>query len=944
MVFQRDLANSAQFPIAGTISKMVDKIEARLVPTQPNQGTITVWQEVGVSSKSGIFEGKIKGTGGWYQLEIRGLLDGKIVCTSLLNRVGIGEVFLVAGQSNSSGVPQENVKGANDDRVNTFNFFNQNSTTSNLPNPEFVQLSNNVKPALRGENPWCWGQLGDLLATKLNVPIIFFVAGWGATTSQNWLESANGQTTKSIYTGNDFPTTMPYGNLKAVLGEYANKTGFRSLLWTQGEADSHLLQSSNANITFLRIEDYEDNLRKLILKSRQDTKNNFSWVVSRTSLTNGDKVSSPLINAQNKVILSMASVFAGPKTDKIQVPRPDGAHFEGKGLDDLAKAWYLSLNDDLLGKSTPIQNHFTPNITNNLPLVADKSKTGNADITFFTTALSEIVEVNEEITVVTSIANNGPNDATNLVVKFNIPEGLSFVSSPNMKISGTTLVTTIPKISSGLINNLRFTLKAIKPGVYDNKIELIDVEQNDIDSSPGNGTDNQEDDWSSVIIKVNGTLPAPPALPQPVNEPIEDETIIIPPPVVTPPVVTPPVVTPPVIIPPVVTPPVATPPVIVPPVVTPPVTPSTPIVTLKPSANLSLLVWEIANTKPKKGEEITTKIKIINAGPDLAKGIVITVTIDQNLEFIGINSKNYGVSGNKIAINIDSLGLNKQLDFLIKLKLLNNTKTVLVAEITKAELPDPNSTPNNGVVTEDDYQKTELDFDVTPIIVISSADLSLLPENKTKTLRINQLNNYSFDLVNKENYKVGPISVKVQLPQNFEFGTSNQFIKNSDENLTASIPVLAENETISLKFSGKITSFGRKQMLATIVNSPYKDPNSTANNGFFNGEDDEAIIDLFVYGSNGRETGESEEKSFRLAMFPNPILEKANLILWANTSSTYQLKIIDVLGNVLKDWEIILEKTKEMRQEISVSQLPAGVYFLKIEGGNNIEIKKFIKL
>jgi hypothetical protein len=40
--------------------------------------------------------------GGWYTLGVRATVTGRLVAEVLVERVGVGEVFVVAGQSNAA--------------------------------------------------------------------------------------------------------------------------------------------------------------------------------------------------------------------------------------------------------------------------------------------------------------------------------------------------------------------------------------------------------------------------------------------------------------------------------------------------------------------------------------------------------------------------------------------------------------------------------------------------------------------------------------------------------------------------------------------------------------------------------------------------------------------------------------------------------------------------
>jgi hypothetical protein len=356
-VFQRDKSNRANIYISGSYNQTVDKIEARLGAM--NGGVTIEWTPIQDNPQGGFFSGSLNAEGGWYKLEVRGWRNGQIVGPAQVDHVGVGEVFMIAGQSNGQGYPFEELaseaQGAQDDRVNSIN---HNKTKGielyqDLPNnPSFAHLDANTHISPRGYTAWCWGRLGDRLVSKLGVPVLFYNAAWYGTSVKNWKESINGQT-YSVYTGVPIdPSGMPYGNLRDVIQHYASITGLRGILWFQGEADNDINTGA---------EEYFNNLRTVIEASRNESGKNISWMVSQTSYNNRYKTDSQVTDGQTRVINNVPNVFQGPLTDLIQIPRIDakleidGVHFTKDGLTQVADAWYDRLNDDYFARSEPYQ-------------------------------------------------------------------------------------------------------------------------------------------------------------------------------------------------------------------------------------------------------------------------------------------------------------------------------------------------------------------------------------------------------------------------------------------------------------------------------------------------------------------------------------------------------------------------------------------------------------
>lgn len=384
-VYQRNSSNQSIIYIGGNYTQKMDRIEARFVPVLPGQGAATNWTTIVVNPQGGNFVGAMTVSGGWYQLEVRGTLNGvQVGQVATLSRVGVGEVFVIAGQSNAQGIGifdntdfDYQAPASTDDRVNAFSYRNATNSVGDLPIPSFEPIGSRGLIAPRGETAWCWGKLGDLLVNRLNVPVVFFNAAWAATAIRNWRESAAGQTSFNIYNNSiAYPMGMPYGNLKISLQQYASQFGIRAVLWHQGETDSFPLTISPVNPTTQQ--NYVQDLQFVINKSRTDSGKDISWVVSKASLNfNGqDYVTSPaIINAQNQVINTTSNVFAGPSTDNIQVPRTDYAlvHFWGQGLADVASAWSDALSLSFFSNSRP-------QLPTGVPLI-NVSCVGNGNLT-----------------------------------------------------------------------------------------------------------------------------------------------------------------------------------------------------------------------------------------------------------------------------------------------------------------------------------------------------------------------------------------------------------------------------------------------------------------------------------------------------------------------------------------------------------------------------------
>ncbi|QKZ11832.1 T9SS type A sorting domain-containing protein [Spirosoma sp. KUDC1026] len=360
-VFQRENDNTATIYLSGNYYQAVDSVQARVQAEVSGQGINTNWTTIQRNPQGGVFQGSLRAQGGWYRLEVRALSAGVELGTSEVRKIGIGEVFIITGQSNAQGFQNFGAPAAADDRVNCVTF--DNTTANSLgdpPSPMFQQLSASSLIGPRGQSAWCWGVLGDLIAKQYNVPVLFINTAWQATVIRNWRESSEGKITKNIFAigtpYENFPDGMPYGNLITALRYYCSLQGLRAVLWQQGENDNVPLNSTR--------QAYAEDMQYLVNKTRADTKRYPAWVLARSSYNSG-KVSQEIIQAQNDVINTYNNnVFAGPYTDNIQIPRFEGeVHFGGDGLRQLGQAWFESLSSVFFQSSRPLPALAPPTVT-----------------------------------------------------------------------------------------------------------------------------------------------------------------------------------------------------------------------------------------------------------------------------------------------------------------------------------------------------------------------------------------------------------------------------------------------------------------------------------------------------------------------------------------------------------------------------------------------------
>ena len=376
-VIQRNNANQASLNIAGRIKNRVDRIEARLVPRteQARLDTVvaTPWQIVQLNPVN-FFLGTIAVKGGWYNLQMRAIKNDVIVIDTLIvQRVGIGEVFMYVGHSNAQGGAYgQTGPDATDDRVSCIAVGKEPScngiipyqpaTSSDslwcsylktgdaqfLPVLTFSRVTKTAGIAPFCPLPWFWSIVGDSLTRKLNVPIMLYGTAFGGTKSEHWFKASQG-----ILFDHGFVKSairMPYINLKNVLQLYLPLTGIRGVLCLHGVNERN---DSQAEI--------QTWMQGYIAQSRVDSRiPNLAWMIATDSyLLDHGQYPQPFplkFEARNAqaFMQSLPNNFQGPDLDVITdnnagnpiSERPDGLHFGNQGLVSAANLWVNAINQN----------------------------------------------------------------------------------------------------------------------------------------------------------------------------------------------------------------------------------------------------------------------------------------------------------------------------------------------------------------------------------------------------------------------------------------------------------------------------------------------------------------------------------------------------------------------------------------------------------------------
>ncbi|WP_353721913.1 sialate O-acetylesterase [Dyadobacter sp. 676] len=377
-VTQRNASNQATITIAGQLWVLTGgslpstlTYTIRSVSATGAVGAV-VGSDVVALDATGLFYRQVVLSKGWYNIDIEGQMPGAPDPTSFWSsRFGVGDVFVIAGQSNAKGVGAttwdvpvtssfpEWIVSVNEDNQCLMNY---------PPNMYFsfskLQEGNRISPT--GDNSWCWAAFGKRHSdANGGMPVAFFNAAYSGSGIRNWYESANGLATNDLYTSPpaqycanftgispnpSYFIGQPFQTLKNALNYYASMFGVRAVLWHQGEADTDRPTPGGIK----DVATYQSYLTDVISKSRLAFNGSLSWMISQVSYTAGATTAN-ILTAQNNVATSN---FLGGNTDVqqsavIQPPQTfplptssfrgsDNVHFRdntAQGLQVLANEW-----------------------------------------------------------------------------------------------------------------------------------------------------------------------------------------------------------------------------------------------------------------------------------------------------------------------------------------------------------------------------------------------------------------------------------------------------------------------------------------------------------------------------------------------------------------------------------------------------------------------------
>ncbi len=323
-VFQRQTPTKGPVRVAGRVPTGTDKLEVQI------QGN---WQPVEFKKDDGSFHAELSvPPGGWYACRARATGAAKLLATAEAPHVGVGEVFVVAGQSNAANSGEEKLR-TKTGRVAAFDGARW-------------QPANDPQPGAGGSGGSFMPPFGDAVAERFKVPVGLVACGVGGTSVREWLPRGAKfphPPTVSVYVqqlaGGEWESKGAIFPMFVARMKQLGPHGFRAVLWHQGESDAN--QKNPTRTLPGRL--YRQYLDQLIHDSRREIGWDAPWFVAQVSYHVPGDEASPDIRAAQKSLWDAGVALEGPDTDalkgELREQNGQGVHFSGKGLREHAARW-----------------------------------------------------------------------------------------------------------------------------------------------------------------------------------------------------------------------------------------------------------------------------------------------------------------------------------------------------------------------------------------------------------------------------------------------------------------------------------------------------------------------------------------------------------------------------------------------------------------------------
>ena len=324
--------NQTPISLRGVAIKRDGELEEWLLPGE-NSPMKASGGAVSLDEHTNRFDVKLEAPdGGWYRVDLHVKQDGKSLTMRSVEHVGVGEVFIVAGQSNSANHGSEKQKPAS-------------GMVAAFDGAKW-QLANDPQPGASGGGGSFMPAFGDAMYAKYHVPIGIVAVGVGSSSVREWLpkgermknQPTTGANVKAVGEHEWESTGVLYDRLADRL-KTLGPHGCRAVLWHQGESDAGQARSGYPADRQITGDQYRSFMETLIHASRKSAEWDVPWFVAQATFHSEKDAEDEEFRAAQKSLWKDGLALEGPDSDALRGDLRDGVHFKGPGLQAHGKAW-----------------------------------------------------------------------------------------------------------------------------------------------------------------------------------------------------------------------------------------------------------------------------------------------------------------------------------------------------------------------------------------------------------------------------------------------------------------------------------------------------------------------------------------------------------------------------------------------------------------------------
>ncbi len=301
-------------------------LEIRFSAKGSDAQSATEWLTCGWKLEGELFKSEITLSAGWYDLEFRFRSDEQILAECVVSPVGVGEVFLIAGQSYAENCNEAQLSVSDSlGRVTAYDRENDCWQVAHDPQPLFWQTLGSSPNSCCGT---IWPPAMDALVSVIQVPVGMVNTALGGTSTNAWLP---GQ-----------PLFRHLVDAGRVVGD------FRFVLWQQGESD--VMEKTDTNT-------YVERLTVIQKEASKEWGFEPTWLLAKSTMHPLVYVDSEgerhIRNAVDK-LCELPPFSRGPDTDLlagIGVNRASlqaNGHFTKDGQIRAGLLWFSAIWENLL--------------------------------------------------------------------------------------------------------------------------------------------------------------------------------------------------------------------------------------------------------------------------------------------------------------------------------------------------------------------------------------------------------------------------------------------------------------------------------------------------------------------------------------------------------------------------------------------------------------------